>query len=109
MQETMINNIVESLSEQTKALNKQTEALISNTLGKDCKSAIYDKISHSNDRIAKLEDTIYSSEDGREGLLKQVKEVSKKVDRLLIVMYGGGGIILFINLLPSLKIILGIK
>src|SRR5574344_1039884 len=42
--QNLAKNIVESLAEQTKSLNKQTEALISNTLGKDCKSSSYEKI-----------------------------------------------------------------
>lgn len=54
-------------------------------------------------KVDKINGTLYSTEKGREGLLEQVNSINKKVDKILIVIYAGGGIVAFINFLPTLK------
>lgn len=59
----------------------QTKALTENTIGKECESKIYGKIDKTNERIARVEDTLYSVEEGREGL---VKALANKFTMLMI-------------------------
>lgn len=81
--QTTMKNIVESLAKQTKALNKQTEALVSNTIGKECKSNIYDKINKTNERVNKIEDDIDidCENKSRPGLFGKVENISAKVEK----------------------------
>lgn len=78
--QSAMKDVVESLAEQTKALNKQTEALISNTIGKECKSNIYDKINVLNERVGNIEDDINCDKKGRPGIWGQINILTSKIE-----------------------------
>lgn len=103
----------EFLKEQSKNLQAQNKALYDNIVNKDCKSNIYDRISDTNKRIDKVENTLYSNELGREGIVKMlidIKEGQKEQQKATIennalkkhigwlwAFVGGGGITIITN------------
>lgn len=88
--QSAMKDVVESLAEQTKALNKQTEALISNTIGKECKSNIYDKINILNERVGNIEDDINCDKKGRPGIWGQINILTSKIEVMQQTLFAFG-------------------
>lgn len=84
--DTEFNNVIKSLSYQSKALNKQTKALTDNMLGKECKSTIFKRLEMADSEVKKIKETLYSEENSRPGLTKQFETFKVKLDGIPIMI-----------------------
>lgn len=76
MTQETLKNLVEKLTEM---LNMQILSFQENTLNKDCKSKIYERITVDEGRIMKIEDLIYGNKYSK-GIFDRLEETNKVLD-----------------------------
>lgn len=62
-------------------LTRQNKSFQENTINKDCKSKIYERLTKDEDRIAKLEGLIKGDEFNR-GVFDRIEETNKKIEKI---------------------------
>lgn len=76
MTQETLKSMLEKLVE---ILNIQVSSFQENTLNKDCKSKIYERITTDESRIAKIEDLVYGNKYSK-GIFDRLEETSKLLD-----------------------------
>lgn len=76
MKQETVKSLVEKLIE---ILNIQVSSFQENTLNKDCKSKIYERITADENRIAKIEDLVYGNKYSK-GIFDRLEETNKVLD-----------------------------
>lgn len=76
MTQETLKSMVEKLVE---ILNMQVSSFQENTLNKDCKSKIYERITTDEGRIAKIEDLVYGNKYSK-GIFDRLEETNKVLD-----------------------------
>jgi hypothetical protein len=76
MTQETLKSLVEKLIEM---LNMQISSFQENTLNKDCKSKIYERITTDEGRIAKIEDLVYGNKYSK-GIFDRLEETNKVLD-----------------------------
>lgn len=76
MTQETLKSLVEKLIE---ILNMQISSFQENTLNKDCKSKIYERITADEGRIMKIEDLVYGNKYSK-GIFDRLEETNKVLD-----------------------------
>lgn len=76
MTQETLKSLVEKLTE---ILNMQVSSFQENTLNKDCKSKIYERITTDESRITKIEDLVYGNKYSK-GIFDRLEETNKILD-----------------------------
>ena len=76
MTQETLKSLVEKLIE---ILNIQISSFQENTLNKDCKSKIYERINNDESRITKIEDLVYGNKYSK-GIFDRLEETNKVLD-----------------------------
>ena len=76
MTQETLKSMVEKIVE---ILNIQVSSFKENTLNKDCKSKIYERITTDESRIAKIEDLVYGNKYSK-GIFDRLEETNKVLD-----------------------------
>lgn len=76
MTQETLKSLVEKLIEM---LNMQISSFQENTLNKDCKSKIYERITADEGRITKIEDLVYGNKYSK-GIFDRLEETNKILD-----------------------------
>lgn len=92
----LISEFIETTNKHNKILEMQTESLLNNTINKDCKSKIYEKIKEAEENIDALENNLelneqktnkieeYLKGDGlySKGLIREINDLTVSINEI---------------------------